>query len=198
MPNNIYDPRRDITAIILAGGASSRMGTDKALLTWKERPFVEHIVACLRAQVDRIAINTNTPADFTQFGLPLIADATIERCGPLAGIAAALHDSSTALTLIVPCDNPLLSPQLLARLLAALESEQTDLAFACSSGDSHYLYALMRSDLHDNLAGFLRDHDYAVRHWYATLRASRVDFSDQPEYFRNINSAEELALLLGR
>ncbi len=186
---------QNITAIILAGGSSSRMGTDKALLQWRGREFVAHIIERLQTQVNRIAINTNSPTAFAYFGLPLIADATAERCGPLAGIAAALNYSSTALTLVVPCDNPLLSPQLVERLLAALESEQTDLAYACSNSDSHYLYALMRSDLRANLTAFLRAGDFAVRRWYATLRACRVDFSDQPEHFRNINSAEELALL---
>lgn len=191
----MYDQHRDITAIILAGGASARMGTNKALLRWHERTFIEHTVECLQAQLDRIVINTNSPSEFTQFNLPLIADATVERCGPLAGILAALNYSPTALTLVVPCDNPLLSPQLVARMLATFESEQTDLAYACSTGDNYYLYALMRSDLHANLAAFLRMEDYAVRHWYATLRVSRVDFSDQLEHFRNINNAEELAQL---
>lgn len=197
--NDIASP--NITAVILAGGRSSRMGTDKALLTWRERPFIAHIIDCLQAQiglqtaVDCIAINSNSPAEFAQFNRPLIADITAERCGPLAGIMAALNYSATALTLVVPCDNPLLSPQLVARLLAALESERSDIAYACSANDNHYLYALLRSDLRDNLTVFLRAGDYAVRHWFATLRASRVDFNDQPEYFRNINSAEELAQL---
>ena len=195
MHNRSDQPHTAITAVILAGGASSRMGADKALLTWQQRPFVAHIVERLQAQVDRIAINTNTPTDFAQFGLPLITDATSERCGPLAGIAAALNYSATMWTLVVPCDNPLLSPQLVTRLRAALENEQTDLAYACSNSDNHYLYALIRSDLRTQLATFLRARDYAVRHWYATLRASRVDFSDQPEHFRNINNAAELAQL---
>lgn len=198
MPSARVTASPPITAVILAGGRSSRMGSDKALLAWRGRPFVAHIVAALQSQVARIAINCNSPADFAHFGLPLIADSIIERCGPLAGISAALAANSTALTLVVPCDNPLLSPQLVERLLAALESEQTDLAYACCNGDNHYLYALMRGDLRANLTAFLRGTDYAVRHWYATLRTSRVDFSDQPECFRNINSAEELALLRPR
>lgn len=189
---------QSITAIILAGGASSRMGSNKALLQWQERPFIAHIIECLTAQVDYIAINTNSPVEFEQFGIPLIADTIAERCGPLAGIMAALGYSASVLTLIVPCDNPLLSPQLVARLFAALETEQTELAYACGGGDNHYLYALIRTSLRDNLAEFLRTEDYAVRHWYATLRVSQVDFSDQPEHFRNINSAEELARLNSR
>ena len=171
------------------------MGTDKALLQWRGREFVAHIIERLQTQVDRIAINTNSPVTFAHFGLPLLADATAKRFGPLAGIAAALNYNSTALTLVVPCDNPLLSPQLVTRLRAAFECEQTDLAYACCNDDNHYLYALLRSDLRNNLTAFLQTHDYAVRRWYATLRAIRVDFSDQPEHFRNINSAAELALL---
>ena len=198
MPHANPISSQNITAIILAGGASSRMGSNKALLQWQERPFIAHIIESLTAQVDYIAINTNAPAEFAPFGIPLIADATAERCGPLAGIMAALDYSATALTLVVPCDNPSLSPQLASRLFAALETEQTELAYACGGGDNHYLYALMRTSLRENLVAFLRAEDYAVRHWYATLHTTPVDFSDQPEHFRNINNAEELALLQQR
>lgn len=171
------------------------MGSDKALLTWRGRPFITHIIERLRTQADRIAINTNSTPAFTQFGLPLLVDSTAERCGPLAGIMAALNYSSTSLTLVVPCDNPLLSPHLTARLRAALATERCDLAYAACGSDNYYLYALMRSDLRHGLAEFLHSADYAVRHWYATVRTCRVDFSDQPEYFRNINSADELLQL---
>lgn len=196
MPNNPDDHRpANITAVILAGGASTRMGRDKALLEWRDRPFVAHIIERLQSQVEHIVINTNAADDFAQFGLPLMSDATTERRGPLAGIMAALTVSSTAWTLIVPCDNPLLSTQLVERLSASIAQARSDIAYACSNHDNHYLYALMRTDLREPLAAFMRGDDYAVRHWYATLNASRVDFSDQADCFRNINSAEELAQL---
>ncbi|HET8711811.1 MAG TPA: molybdenum cofactor guanylyltransferase MobA [Spongiibacteraceae bacterium] len=195
MSHTSADSRQDITAVILAGGASKRMGSDKALLTWQDRPFVAHIIERLQAQVIRIAINTNAAHEFAQFGLPLIADATTERHGPLAGIMAALNYSTTALTLVVPCDNPVPSLQLAARLSAAMVRDGTDLAYAYTDGDNHYLHALMCTDLRDRLAAFLAKQDYAVRHWYATQPVSRVDFSDQAEYFRNINSTEELERL---
>lgn len=184
-----------ITAIILAGGRSSRMGQDKALLMWQQRPLIAHIVECLQAQVERIAINTNSPQAFADFGLPMIADEFSESRGPLAGIAAALNYSSTRLTLIVPCDNPLLSSQLTARLQAAMKSEQADLAYARSGGDKHYLHALIRTGLRAHLTNFLQAHDYAVHRWYATLRSACADFDDQPENFRNINCAADLTQL---
>lgn len=186
---------QNITAVILAGGASSRMGSDKALLEWHDRPFISHIVESLQPHVRHIAINTNSPADFAHVGLPLIGDATKERRGPLAGLMAALNYSRTDWTLIVPCDNPLLSPQLIDRLYAATQREHTDLAYAYSGDDNHYLYVLMRTQLRDHLATFMRGTDFAVRHWYATMRTTRVDFTDRAECFRNINNAADLAQL---
>ena len=171
------------------------MGSNKALLDWHGKPFVAHIIERLQAQVEHIAINTNTAVDFAQFGLPLIADATTERRGPLAGILAALNYSTTDWTLIVPCDNPLLSLQLVDRLREALECEPRELAYAFGGHDNHYLYALMRTELRDRLAAFMRGDDFAVRHWYATLLATRVDFGDQADCFRNFNHAEDLAQL---
>lgn len=192
---NISAASKNITAVILAGGASSRMGSDKALLEWRGRPFVAHIVEHLREHVADIAINSNDAANFAQFGRPVITDATAQRRGPLAGILAALNFSTTELTLVVPCDNPMTSPQLIARLHTALTRDHSDLAYASIDDDNHYLYALMRTHLRDRLTAFMQGDDYAVRHWYATLRVSRVDFSDQSECFRNINSADELAQL---
>ncbi len=189
------EPHRDVTAVILAGGASSRMGSDKALLEWRGKPFAAHIIESLQAQLEHIAINTNATAGFSHFGLPLIADATVERYGPLAGILAALNYSATGWTLIVPCDNPRVSPQLVDRLCVAAAREACELAYACSGHDNHYLYALMRTQLRDNLAVFMRGNDFAVRHWFATLSATRVDFSDQAECFRNFNRAHDLTQL---
>lgn len=195
MSNNRHT---SITAVILAGGASTRMGRDKALLTWRGRPFVAHIIERLQTHVGDIAINTNAATEFTQFRLPLIADATAERRGPLAGILAALNYSSSEWTLIVPCDNPLLSPLLIDRLLEAVERDGSDIAFATSEHDNHYLYALMRTELRSALTAFMSGTDYAVRHWYASQHVSRVDFSDEADCFRNINTAEDLALLSSR
>ena len=185
----------DITAVILAGGLSSRMGEDKALLHWRERPFIAHIVDCLQARVETIAINTNAPAAFAQFGVPLIGDPYAERRGPLAGVLAALEYSATALTLIVPCDNPLLSPQLIERLSSEFSQNDIDLAYARVGGDRYYLYALLRSDLREHLRAHLSGGGRAVRHWYATLKIREIDFSDQPHNFRNINCAADLAEL---
>lgn len=169
---------------------------DKALLQWRGRTFIEHIVARLSPQVSRIAINSNTTsASLQALGLPLLPDPFAERRGPLAGILAGLNFSETALTLFVPCDNPLLPDDLLARLLTSLTVNDADIAYASCAGDRHYLYALMRSELRTSLQRFLQQGDFAVRHWYAGVKAVAVDFDDAADRFININTPDDLARL---
>jgi molybdopterin-guanine dinucleotide biosynthesis protein A len=170
-------------------------GQHKALLQWRQQPFIAHIVARLRNQVGTLAINSNRPDLFAAQQLPIVADPFAEQRGPLAGMLAGLRSSRTPLVLFVPCDNPRISGQLAARLAAALRAADADIAYAATSGGDHYLYALMHARLGDSIERYLRDGSSAVRLWYAQQRCCRVDFDDQPESFININSAADLALL---
>lgn len=194
-PNN--STSEAITAIILAGGLGTRMHSiDKTQLQWRGRPFIEHIVERLQSQADSIAISTNSADEsLKRLGLPLLADSFPDRRGPLAGILAGLKYSTTALTLIVPCDNPMLSEHLAQRLGTALNDSRATIAYAACDADHHYLYALLRSDLRDSLASFLQQGDFAVRRWFASENAVAVDFSDESECFLNFNSPADLQQL---
>ncbi|MET0379125.1 MAG: molybdenum cofactor guanylyltransferase MobA [Spongiibacteraceae bacterium] len=185
----------NITAIILAGGASSRMNQPKALLPWRGQRFIDHVVAQLHDQAIIIAISSNQAELFESLQLPILADPFSERRGPLAGMLAGLRFSTTPFTLFVPCDSPLISPQLGARLQRALTDQAADIAYATSGGDAHYLFALLRSDLHSLLAAYLDRGDYAVRRWFGTLNSIAVDFDDDARYFLNVNTPADLQRL---
>src|SRR3954447_5197806 len=110
------------TAIILAGGKSSRMGTNKALLDLNGRMVIEGIVEKLEKTVDEIIIVTNTFADYEFLKLPMVEDKWKDM-GPLAGIEAGLNASKTEHNLIVACDMPFISVELGKYLLSCLEEE---------------------------------------------------------------------------
>ncbi|NIJ78685.1 molybdopterin-guanine dinucleotide biosynthesis protein A [Xanthomonas campestris] len=101
------------TGVVLAGGRSSRMGQDKALLPWRGRSLLEHMQALLRdAGAHKVVISGDRP-DYAG-----IADAQPD-LGPLGGLASAIDRVADATTLVVvPVDMPLLSGPLLDRLLA--------------------------------------------------------------------------------
>ncbi|MBQ4855860.1 molybdenum cofactor guanylyltransferase [Rhodanobacter sp. B2A1Ga4] len=97
--------------VVLAGGLSSRMGRDKALLDWQGRPLIERQLAVLReAGIDDVRVSGHRP------GYHGVVDA-MPQAGPLgglAGIADALV--SDAELLVIPVDMPLLHAALLRRL----------------------------------------------------------------------------------
>lgn len=97
--------------VVLAGGRSSRMGRDKALLPWQGRPLIEHQIALLRATgVDTVRVSGDRP-DYQGIADPAI------HAGPLSGIAGIAAASSDGELLIIPVDMPRLQPSLLRRLL---------------------------------------------------------------------------------
>ncbi|HEX8220454.1 MAG TPA: molybdenum cofactor guanylyltransferase [Chloroflexia bacterium] len=114
----------DLGVVVLAGGASARMGTNKALLRARVGgpTMIETVVARLReAGMAPDLLVTNTPDAFVFLGLPMLPD-EIPGAGPLGGIYTALEHLPCERTLVVGCDMPLLSPGLL-RYMAELEDE---------------------------------------------------------------------------
>lgn len=107
------------TGIILAGGKSSRMGTNKALLEIDGKTVIERIVEKLRPIVDNLIIVTNSFEEFAFLELPMVEDEW-KGIGPLAGIHAGLTASKTERNLIVACDMPFISPELGTLLLEQL------------------------------------------------------------------------------
>ena len=103
---------------ILAGGQGSRMGADKAFLNFGGCTLLERAITVLRPVCD-VAI-VGDPARFSHYG-NVIEDAYPGR-GPLAGIHAALTDSSAELNLVLAVDMPLVSTDLLAFLFASAAS----------------------------------------------------------------------------
>lgn len=187
-------PERDqITGAILAGGMGRRMGgVDKGLVEVAGKPMVAWTLDALAPQVGHVLINANRSQDaYSAFGLPLVADAHAGFQGPLAGLHAVLSAAETPYVAIVPCDTPRLPADLIARLAAALEGDDSELAVAEAGGRIHTLHGLFRRDLLPDLSRALAAGERKPDAWYATRRWSRVDFNDVATAFDNINTPEQ-------
>ena len=93
-----------VNAYILAGGKSSRMGTDKGLLPFNGKPIIQHVIDQLLPVVNNVIIVSNN-SEYEQFGLEVIAD-DIKNIGPAGGIYTALKHTDTEYNFIVSCDMP--------------------------------------------------------------------------------------------
>src|SRR3974377_2140775 len=105
-----------VTAFVLAGGKSSRMGRDKAFLVFRGQTLLERALQSLRAVTSKVYV-VGAREKFCSFG-PVVEDVYPDR-GPLAGIHAALSTSDTELNLVLAVDMPLIEPALLVFLVEA-------------------------------------------------------------------------------
>jgi molybdopterin-guanine dinucleotide biosynthesis protein A len=111
-----------ILGAILAGGLSSRMGTDKALLEIAGRPMVEWVSLALEAVTDRVVVVGRS----TMPGFDAVPDPVEGPVGPLAGVVAALAEaaaSGSEAVLAVAVDQPFVRAATLGRLVGLFEGE---------------------------------------------------------------------------
>jgi len=130
--------RVTLSAAVLTGGTSRRMGADKALLVVAGTTLLARTLAALCAVSDDVTIIGARPA-YARFGVPVVAD-DFPSGGPLGGLATALRVARHEQTLVVACDMPLLSVALL-RAMAA-EPRDYDALVPLLSGRPQPLHAV--------------------------------------------------------
>jgi len=105
----------DTTGVILAGGESRRMGSDKSLLPLEGERFIERTHQLLAGLFAEVLIVTNTPEPYRDIPCRKIADIHRGR-GALAGIHAGLHHANQPQIFVVACDMPFLQPELIRHI----------------------------------------------------------------------------------
>jgi molybdopterin-guanine dinucleotide biosynthesis protein A len=115
MLSHMTSPERSRAGFLLAGGKSSRMGTnvDKAFLKFRGETLLDRALTLLGAVCDSVTI-VGDPGKFAEYGYA-VAD-IFPGCGPLAGIHTALAHSSAELNLMLAVDMPFVSTELIAFL----------------------------------------------------------------------------------
>ncbi|MDI7863849.1 molybdenum cofactor guanylyltransferase MobA [Rhizobiaceae bacterium n13] len=190
-------------AVILAGGRSSRMGANKALVPFGRQPLLDHIIDRLRLQVSAIVINA-VPGWAEDRGFPVVPDSLPDQPGPLAGVLAGLRHARSAYPdvthlLSVPADSPFFPADLAARLSQVLDDTDT-IAIAASDGREHPVFGLWPVSIADDLAAWLaQEENRRVRSFLARHRLREVLFPliDTPhgplDPFFNINTPDDLS-----
>ncbi len=104
-----------ITGIILAGGKSSRMGRDKGWIELNNKPLINYAIEALKPYCDELVISSNS-TEYKSLGYPVYED-KIKNCGPMGGIYSSLLYSSSRLNMVLSCDMPLISSELIEYIL---------------------------------------------------------------------------------
>lgn len=191
----------NICGVILAGGSSSRMHFEnKALLDLGGQPLITHVIAGATPQVGQLLINANRDLErFAELSIPVMADPYGAEAGPLAGIRTGMqfcrkHFPNAQAVACFPADVPWFPLDIVAQLAHALNSESTQVAWLCTSGQWQPLFSLWSLELEDVLTTALRDGLYSPMALIRSVPNSLLNIANSERGdFENLNTPADLA-----
>ncbi|WP_162944319.1 molybdenum cofactor guanylyltransferase [Paenibacillus aceti] len=173
-----------ITSIIIAGGRSSRMGMNKALLPLDGKPVIEQLIEELEPLSQSILIAGGELRDYEYLGRKVVAD-FYPGLGPLAGLHAGLSASTTAWNLVVACDMPFVRRAVFEAIVARAtqieknalnqEDERTQAIIVKIDGRVQPLLAAYSRSVLPELSTSLVSGRLRMTEWAAGLRAEYID-----------------------
>jgi molybdopterin-guanine dinucleotide biosynthesis protein A len=186
-----------VSAYILAGGRSTRMGTDKAFVLLNGRTLLARMLEAARSLTSDVRI-VGDPSKYKTFA-PVLED-IFPGCGPLGGIHAALRSSNTDLNIILAVDTPFVSLPLLEFLISRARSSPAALVtVAQANGGLQPLCAVYRREFADAAEEALRAGHYKIGDLFDPAGTQVIGEEElgaagfSPLIFRNLNTPDELA-----
>jgi molybdopterin-guanine dinucleotide biosynthesis protein A len=186
-----------LTVCIQAGGASSRMGEDKALKPFLGRPLVQRVIERLAPIADEIIVTTNRPEDYLFLGLRLTPDLKPGR-GALGGLYTAVAAASQPLVAVVACDMPFASPTLLEAASRLMVQEQTDVVIAKTDEGYEPIHAVYRrAACLPAIEAAIDSDQWKVISWFPKVKVRVLTSGELKQFdpdglaFWNVNTPEE-------
>lgn len=174
-----------MTGVILAGGASSRMGSNKALLLHKGGRIIEGIYRTMSALFSEVILVTNDPQLYDFIPCQKVAD-LYPGMAVLGGIHAGLKASRNQAIFAVACDMPQLNPELI-RHLAELR-QGVDLVIPKTPGGYEPLHAIYGKGCLPEMEALLERGERRVLSLVPRLRSREVSCQEVEEYDRGFDS----------
>ena len=184
-----------VTAFILAGGKSTRMGADKAFVMLDGRTLLDRALELARSVTSDVRI-VGDPEKFAAFA-PVVED-VYRGCGPLGGIHAALRSSQAELNAMLAVDLPFLSPALLRFLVKRAQNSSETVTVPRSGAGLQPLCAIYRREFADAAEQALCAGRYKIDSLFEAnalvIEENELEsagFSQQ--MFRNLNTPQDVA-----
>lgn len=191
----------NVTAFVLAGGKSSRMGSDKAQLAFGRETLLERALATAAAATDEVRI-VGSRQRYGSFGN--VIEDIYPNCGPLGGIQAALSSTATDVNLVLSVDMPMMTSAFLLWLVARARSVSELIVVPDAAGSPQPLCAVYRRAVLQTAEQALQRGDYKVGRLFSQVPTLLIPEREivangfSPDIFQNINAPEEYESLLRR
>lgn len=186
---NTWIIKEKATAIVLAGGKSSRMGgVDKSLLSINGIPLIKHICNQLEGHFDQIIIGANNPDKYSFLNLDVIPDIERDK-GPLMGMLSCLKASNNDVNFITACDIPQMNIILIKTMIQL--SDAADIVLPLTGNDKHEpLFAVYKKSVISYAEQILNNNGRRIIDLTEYCKVKYVDFS-QSDWYHNLNVKEQ-------
>lgn len=184
-----------VTGVILAGGKSSRFGSNKAFALIDGTPLIERVLAVLKGLFPENIIITNSPGQYRHLGVSMHED-IIKGAGPLGGIYTGLSAIHTQWAFVAACDQPFLNPALIRHMLGLMDGH--DAVVPRMDWKIEPLHALFSRRCLEPVERLVKKGSYQVIGFLSEVRVKYIDAEEiglfDPHFrsFVNVNRPEEI------
>src|SRR5215467_15871452 len=184
----------DATAVVLAGGKSSRMGRPKSLLLFDGEPLISHIVRTLKQMFNETVIVASPEQELPELPAILVRDEVAYQ-GPVGGLYYGLTAASGKFCFVISCDVPFLNPSLIAYLVSQIADR--DVVVPYWENRFQPLHAVYRTSVLPLLKAQLDRRELRPVYLFDKVKTVKVDegeirrFDPEGLSFLNMNTPED-------
>ena len=186
--------KADVTGVILAGGKSSRMGKNKALLEIGGERIIDKAVSLFKSLFKEVILVTNTPEEYAGHDVKVVTDIFPGK-GSLGGIYTGLVYASCDYSFIASCDMPFLKRELIEYLINIKNG--FDVVVPKLRTGHEPLHAVYSRRCLKPIEALIKKDDLRIIGFYPEVRVKEVSedelapFNSEPSPFININTPED-------
>jgi len=187
-----------VTGIILAGGKSTRMKTDKAFLKLGPKTMIGELVSRLEKKFSKLVIIANDKEKYARFDMQVMEDIIPDK-GPLGGIYTGLVKSDSFYNFIFSCDAPFVNPDLIDYMIS--KAKDFDIVVPKWRGRFEPLHAIYSKNCILAIERQLEKNELKVTSFYPEVIAKMVEQEELERFdlgqtpFMNINTPEDYATI---
>ena len=180
--------KKQINAYILAGGKSSRMGTDKGLLLIEGKAMIQYVIEQMQPIFENLVIVSNNP-EYEKFGLEVIPD-LIKDIGPAGGIYTALKHSDSQLNFVVSCDMPFVTKEAIEFIVT--NSNESQIVLLENQGRLEPLFGIYSKDCEPIWLELIEEGNVKLQEMVKNFKLSTNPVENNKifaaSFFKNINT----------
>jgi molybdopterin-guanine dinucleotide biosynthesis protein A len=189
--------QKTLSGFVLAGGKSSRLGEDKAMLNYKGKPLLIHSLEIIRPFCQNLYVSGNKP-EYSIAGVELMPDLYHEY-GPISGLFSVLNRSETDWNLVISVDVPLINSDLIELLIA--NKNDYDCIVPRHSLCIEPLIGVYHKKAITTMKELIESEDFRLTNLLSALNTNYFDcdflLNDNPGLFLNVNRPDDYQLISG-